>query len=37
MARHTPFPIDARHFDRWLALFEKTAWELWPARAATIS
>ncbi len=25
MAKHLPLPIDARHFDRWLALFEKTA------------
>jgi hemoglobin len=24
----------ARHFDRWLALFEETAWELCPPKAA---
>lgn len=34
MARHLPLPIDARHFDRWLALFEETARELCPAAAA---
>jgi hemoglobin len=37
MARHAPFAVDARHFDRWQALFEKTARELCPPRAATIS
>ncbi len=25
MARHLPLPIDAEHFDRWLALFAQTA------------
>ena len=34
MAKHLPLPIDARHFDRWLALFEETARELCPPRAA---
>ena len=34
MAKHLPLPIDARHFDRWLALFEKTARELCPPKAA---
>jgi len=34
MARHLPLPIDARHFDRWLALFEKTAREVCPPAAA---
>src|ERR1700727_2868965 len=24
MAKHLPLPIDAQHFDRWLALFEAT-------------
>ena len=28
MAKHVPLPVDARHFDRWLALFEQTAREL---------
>ena len=31
---HRPLPIDARHFDRWLDLFETTARELCPPRAA---
>lgn len=34
MAKHQPLPIDARHFDRWLALFEETARESCPAKAA---
>jgi hemoglobin len=34
MQKHLPLPIDARHFDRWLALFETTARELCPPRAA---
>ena len=25
MAKHMPLPVDADHFDRWLALFEETA------------
>ncbi len=33
MAKHLPLPVDARHFDRWLALFEKTAGELCPPAA----
>lgn len=28
MRMHLPLPIDARHFDRWLDLFEQTAREL---------
>ncbi len=28
MRLHLPLPIDAQHFDRWLALFETTAREL---------
>lgn len=34
MRKHLPLPIDARHFDRWLALFEETARELVPPAAA---
>jgi len=34
MQAHLPLPIDARHFDRWLALFEATARETCPAKAA---
>lgn len=28
MPKHLKLPIDARHFDRWLALFEQTARDL---------
>ena len=31
---HTPLPIDAAHFDRWLALFRATAREVCPAAGA---
>src|SRR5215212_2889415 len=34
MQRHLSLPADSRHFDRWLALFEHTAWELCPPKAA---
>src|SRR5690606_27554223 len=34
MQKHLPLPIDARHFDRWLALFAETAAELCPPAAA---
>jgi hemoglobin len=34
MARHLPLPINARHFDRWLALFEETVCDLCPPQAA---
>jgi hemoglobin len=34
MARHMPLPIDATHFDRWLALFAETAVEVCPPAAA---
>lgn len=34
MQKHLPLPVDARHFDRWLRLFEATARELCPPRAA---
>ena len=34
MQMHLPLPVDARHFDRWLALFERTALELFGERVA---
>src|SRR3954471_10192075 len=34
MEKHLPLPVDARHFDRWLALFEETAREVSPPAAA---
>lgn len=34
MRKHLPLPVDARHFDRWLALFEATARELCGPKAA---
>ena len=34
MPKHLPLPIDATHFDRWLALFEATSRELCPPVAA---
>ena len=34
MRVHLPLPVDARHFDRWLTLFEETAREVCPAAAA---
>lgn len=36
MAKHLPLPIDAQHFDRWLALFEATARDLCPPAAADL-
>jgi hemoglobin len=33
MAKHLPLPVDASHFDRWLALFEETAREICPPQA----
>jgi hemoglobin len=33
MGKHLPLPIDADHFDRWLALFEATAREVCPPEA----
>jgi hemoglobin len=36
MARHLRLPIDAQHFDRWLALFEETARALCPPAAADL-
>lgn len=32
--KHLPLPVDATHFDRWLALFEATAAEVCPPAAA---
>jgi hemoglobin len=34
MAKHMPLAVDARHFDRWLKLFEETARDLCPPVAA---
>lgn len=34
MPAHAPLPIEAAHFDRWLALFEATANATCPPRAA---
>jgi hemoglobin len=34
MAKHMPLAVDARHFDRWLALFEETAREVCHPAAA---
>jgi hemoglobin len=34
MPKHMPLPVDGRHFDRWLALFEATARDLCPPKAA---
>jgi hemoglobin len=34
MQMHAPLPIDARHFDRWLNLFEASAAEICPPQAA---
>ena len=34
MQKHLPLPIDGRHFDRWLELFEAAARELCPPKAA---
>lgn len=35
MVKHMPLPVDADHFDRWLALFEETAREVCSPPAAT--
>jgi hemoglobin len=34
MRVHLPLPVDAEHFDRWLALFEDTARDICPPVAA---
>lgn len=36
MQAHAPLPVDAQHFDRWLALFEATAREKCPPAAAAL-
>lgn len=36
MRKHLPLPVDGRHFDRWLELFEATAREVCSAEAAEI-
>lgn len=36
MRAHVRLPIESRHFDRWLELFEATAKELCPPPAATM-
>jgi len=33
MVKHIRLPVDAGHFDRWLALFEQTAHEVCPPEA----
>lgn len=33
MTKHLPLPVDAAHFDRWLALFEETARQVCPPEA----
>jgi hemoglobin len=33
MVKHLPLPVDAAHFDRWLALFEETVGEICPPEA----
>ena len=34
MVKHMKLPVDSRHFDRWLELFERTAQEVCPPAAA---
>ena len=34
MEKHLPLPVDGRHFDRWLSLFEDTAREVCSPQAA---
>lgn len=36
MSKHTVLPVDARHFDRWLALFTEAAQGLCPPAAAAL-
>ncbi len=36
MQAHAPLPVDAQHFDRWLALFEDTARVVCPPAAAAL-
>jgi hemoglobin len=35
MRKHLRLPVDGRHFDRWLALFEAAAHDICPPGAAT--
>ncbi|MGE0061664.1 MAG: group III truncated hemoglobin [Xanthobacteraceae bacterium] len=35
MVKHLPLPVDAAHFDRWLALFRETVRALCPPAAQT--
>jgi hemoglobin len=35
MAKHLPMPIEKKHFDNWLALFEETVDELFSGITAT--
>jgi truncated hemoglobin YjbI len=37
MEKHLPLPVDSRHFDRWLALFDETAHDVCPPAAAAHS
>lgn len=34
MQKHAPLPVDGRHFDRWLSLFQQTTQEVCPPTAA---
>lgn len=36
MQKHAVLPIDARHFDRWLSLFDRTTQEVCAPEAAAI-
>ena len=36
MQAHAPLPVDAKHFDRWLAMFEATAENVCPPAAAAL-
>lgn len=36
MRKHVSLPVDGRHFDRWLELFEATARDLCPPAAADL-
>ncbi len=36
MQAHAPLPVEALHFDRWLALFEVTARDVCPSAAAAL-
>lgn len=36
MQKHAPLPVDARHFDQWLDLFQQTAHAVCPPAAAQL-